>query len=163
MATTLPDLTHEHHERLMSHVDRMPALGDLVGTSATDALRAHLDELVPFLIGTLVPHVDAAEQTLYPELERLQQNAHSMTPMRREHARIRHLVDDLAGLRRKLDVDAPGIRDTVALRRSVFGLYALLKVHLAEEELYMHIVERGVSADAAKALAAAMEHPVAAA
>ena len=85
-----------------------------------------------------------------------------MTPMRREHAQIRHLVDDLVSLRRTFDGGTPGVRDTVALRRSVFGLYALLKVHLAEEELYMHIVERGVSTDAASALAAAMEHPVAA-
>ena len=104
--------------------------------------------------------MDTAEQTLYPELERLQQNAHSMTPMRREHAQIRHLVDDLAGLRGTFDVGTPGVRDVVALRRSVFGLYALLKVHLAEEELYMHIVERGVSTDAANALAAAMDHPM---
>ncbi len=160
MATTLPAQTHEHHERLMTQVDRIPALGDLVGASPTDALRARLDELVPFLTGTLVPHVDAAEKTLYPELERLQQNAHSMTPMRREHDQIRHLVDDLASLRRTFDAGSPGIRDMVALRRSLFGLYALLKVHLAEEELYTHIVERGVSTDAANALAAAMDHPV---
>ena len=164
MATTaLPTKTHEHHERLMSQIDRMPVLGDLIGTSGTDAVRTQLGELVPFLTGTLVPHVDAAEKTLYPELERLQQNAHSMTPMRREHEQIRHLVGDLAGLRRAFDAGTPGIRDTVALRRSVFGLYALLKVHLAEEELYMHIVERGVSTDAANALAAAMDHPVVAA
>lgn len=160
MATTLPAKTHEHHERIMSFVDRMPALGDLVGTSRTEAARTQLDELVPFLTGTLVPHMDAAEKTLYPELERLQQNAHSMTPMRREHDRIRHLVDDLAGLRRTFDVGSPGIGDTMALRRAVFGLYALLKVHLAEEELYMHIVEHGVSTDAGNALAAAMDHPM---
>ena len=162
MATTLPAQTHEHHERIMSHVDRMPALGDLIGTFGTDTVRTQLDELVPFLTGTLVPHVDAAERALYPELERLLQNAHSMTPMRREHARIRHLVEELASLQRTFSAGTPGIRDTVALRRSVFGLYALLKVHLAEEELYIHIVERGVSADAASVLAAAMDHPGAA-
>jgi len=160
MATTLPVQTHQHHERIMSYVDRMPALGDLIGTSQSAALRTQLDELVPFLTGTLLPHVDSAEKTLYPELERLQQNAHSMSPMRREHAQIRKLVDEIAALRRTFDVGNPGVRDTVALRRSTFGLYGLLKVHLAEEELYMHIVERGVSADAANALAAAMDHPV---
>jgi hypothetical protein len=162
MAMTLPAQTHEHHERLMSHIDRMPALGDLIGTSGTDAVRTQLDELIPFLTGTLLPHVAAAERALYPELERLQQNAHSMTPMRREHAQIRRFVDDLASLHHTFVAGAPGIRDSVALRRNVFRLYALLKVHLAEEELYMHIVEHGVSADAASALAAAMDHPVAA-
>ena len=160
MATTLPAQTHEHHERLMTHVDHIPALGDLLGASATDALRARLDELVPFLTGTLVPHVDAAEQTLYPELERLQQNAHSMTPMRREHARSATSSTTLRALAARSTRGSPGIRDMVALRRSLFGLYALLKVHLAEEELYTHVVEHGVSTDAANALAAAMDHPV---
>ncbi len=46
----------------------------------------------------------------------------------------------------------------VALRRVIFRLYALLKVHLAEEQLYLGIIEQGVSADGAEALAAAMEH-----
>ena len=44
------------------------------------------DDTSTFLTGTLVPHVDAAERTLYPELERMLQNRHSMAPMRREHA-----------------------------------------------------------------------------
>jgi hypothetical protein len=160
MATTLPVQTHEHHQRLMSHVDRMPALGDLIGVAGTDAICAQLDELVAFLTGTLIPHIDAAERALYPELERLQQNAHSMTPMRREHAQIQRLVAELERLGRAFRAGPPGTRDTVALRRSVFGLYALLKVHLAEEELYMHLVEQGVSTEAANALASALDHPV---
>ena len=41
---------------------------------------------------------------------------------------------------------------------SIFRLYALLKVHLAEEKLYLGIIEQGVSAEGAEALAAAMEH-----
>ena len=41
----------------------------------------------------------------------------------------------------------------------VFQLYALLKIHLAEEEAYMRIVEKGVTADVAEMLAAAMDHP----
>ena len=48
----------------------------------------------------------------------------------------------------------------LALRRLLFGMYALLKVHLAEEEEYLRIVEHGVSEDAAAILAAALEHPV---
>ena len=47
-----------------------------------------------FLTGPLLPHVEAAEQTLYPELERMYQNRHSMAPMRREHDEVRRLADD---------------------------------------------------------------------
>ena len=159
MATTLPAQTHEHHERIMSYVDRMPALGDGIGHARDRTARDQLNELVTFLTGTLLPHVDTAEQTLYPELERLQQNAHSMTPMRGEHAQIRHPVDDLAACAAR-SAWGHRRRDTRRAATIRVRVYALLEVDLAEEELYTHIVERGVSTDAASATAAAMDHPV---
>ncbi|MFI5254418.1 MAG: hemerythrin domain-containing protein [Candidatus Limnocylindrales bacterium] len=158
MIRTLPRVAHEHHERLMGQVDRMPALGDLVGTASPAELRPLVDDAVKFLTGLLIPHMEAAERTLYPELERMLQNRHSMTPMRREHTEIRQLVDELVLVRTHLDKDRLTTGETLALRRVVFRLYYLLKVHLAEELLYVDIVESGVSADAAEALAAAMKH-----
>jgi len=56
--------------------------------------------------------------------------------------------------------DVPLGDRALALRRLLFGMYALIKVHLAEEEEYLRIVEHGVSEDSAAILAAAMEHPV---
>jgi hypothetical protein len=106
----------------------------------------------------LVPHMDAAERALYPELERMLQNRHSMTPMRREHTEIRSAVEELTRLRGIVDRTAPAMNDQIALRRTVFRLYGLLKCHLAEELLYAEIVEHGASPEAEKALATAMEH-----
>ena len=160
MASTLPAVAHEHHERLTSHIDKMPAIGDRIGHDPGPGSRAEIGELVSFLTGTLLPHMDAAEHALYPELERILQNQHSMTPMRREHTEMRHLVDELSGLRARMGDRAPTTREIVALRRSVFSLYALLKIHLAEEELYLHILEHGVTAEVAGIMAAAMEHPM---
>jgi hypothetical protein len=40
-----------------------------------------------------------------------------------------------------------------------FQLYSLLKIHLAEEEAYLRIVEHGVTTDVADMIAAAMDHP----
>ena len=161
MIPTLPGVAHEHHERLMRHVDQLPALGDMVGSADVLVLRTEIDNALTFLAGTLIPHVDAAERTLYPELERLLQNRHSMAPMRREHDELRQLVDQLVHIRHDLGGERLSTGDTIALRRVIFRLYALLKVHLAEEELYLGIVEHGVSPDAADALAAAMTHAVA--
>jgi hypothetical protein len=50
---------------------------------------------------------------------------------------------------------------TLALRRVLFSLYAVLKVHLAEEDAYLRIVKRGVAEDISEAVTAALEHPVA--
>jgi len=162
MIPTLPGVAHEHRERLMRHVDQLPTMGDLVGATDSAALRTEIDRALAFLAGTLLPHIEAAERTLYPELERMLQNRHSMAPMRREHEEVRQLVDQLVHIRHDLAGERLSTGETIALRRVIFRLYALLKVHLAEEDLYLGIVEHGVSADAAEALAVALAHPVAA-
>jgi len=160
MTQSLPQVAHEHHERLLGQVDRMPELADALLTARTDEVRTGLTAMSTFLTGTLIPHVEAAEQTIYPELERMFQNRHSMAPMRREHAEIRRLVTSLAGLTRQLGDGQVTIGRTLGVRRVMFQLYALLKVHLAEEEAYARLLDRGVTTDVADVMAAAMEHPV---
>jgi len=114
-----------------------------------------------FLNGTLLPHIDAAERTLYPELERMFQNRHSMAPMRREHDEVRRLAAEYGKLAGELGQAQVTLGRSLALRRVIFQLYALLKVHLAEEDAYLRIISRGVSTDIGDLIAAAMEHPVA--
>jgi hypothetical protein len=157
---SLPEAAHEHHERLLEHVNAIPAMADALLTSKPDEALVSIREMRGFLSGTLLPHMEAAERSLYPELERLFQNRHSMAPMRREHARIRELVAEFEGLVEH-DAGSVTLGRTLALRRVLFGLYALLKVHLAEEEAYLRIVKRGVPEDISDAVAAALEHPVA--
>lgn len=161
MTPTLPSVAHEHHERLVHHVDRMPEMGDLLLSGTADAIARGLVETNAFLSGTLVPHMEAAERTLYPELERMMQNMHSMSPMRREHAEVRRLVEQFGSLTHSVQEGHVTLGKALALRRVIFQLYALMKVHLAEEEAYLRIVNHGVSAEVADVLAAAMAHPVA--
>ena len=158
MTASLPRVSLEHHDRLMGHLDAMPPVGDLVGVAPAAELRPRVAELTEFLGGLLLPHMEAAEQALYPELERMLQNRHSMTPMRREHDEIRELVAELARLERRLDPGPLHTSETVALRRVIFRLFSMLKVHLAEEQLYLAIIEHEVSPEGAERLAAAMDH-----
>jgi hypothetical protein len=157
---SLPNAAHEHHERLLERVNRMPEMADALLTSKPEAALESIRDMREFFEGTLLPHMEAAERALYPELERLFQNRHSMAPMRREHARIRELVGEFEGLVDKA-AGAVTLGRTLALRRVLFSLYALLKVHLAEEEAYLRVVARGVPEDIADAVTAALEHPVA--
>lgn len=159
MTPTLPQVAHEHHERLLHHVNRIPEVADQLLSAKADEARASLDEMSGFLTGTLLPHIDAAERTLYPELERMFQNRHSMAPMRREHTEVRRLVAELADLTAEVDATRLTLGRTLALRRVLFHLFSILKIHLAEEEAYLRIVEHGVTADVADMLAAAMDHP----
>lgn len=159
MTQTLPQVAHEHHERILHHVDRMPEVADAMLTAKADDVHRTVAEMAVFLTGTLVPHIDAAERTLYPELERMFQNRHSMAPMRREHEEIRRLVAELDTMVGTAEPSRFTLGRTLALRRVMFRLYSLLKIHLAEEEAYLRIVEHGVTADVADMLAAAMDHP----
>jgi hemerythrin-like domain-containing protein len=158
MTASLPQVSLEHHDRLMRHLDAMTAVGDMVGVAPAAELEPRVHEVVTFLDELLLPHMKAAERTLYPELERMLQNRHSMTPMRREHDEIRKLAAELVRIRQRLDDGSLHTSDTVALRRVIFRLYAMLKVHLAEEQLYLRIIEHEVSAEVAAKLAAAMDH-----
>ena len=161
MTQSLPQVAHEHHERILAHVDRMPEIADgLLSTRADDA-RNEIVSLHHFLTGTLLPHVDAAERSLYPELERMFQNRHSMRPMRNEHGEIRRLVGEFGALSADVRQGRMSLGRSLALRRVMFQLYALLKVHLAEEDAYLRIVDRGAGDEMGEVIAAALEHPVA--
>ena len=70
------------------------------------------------------------------------------------------LVAEFGGLVDK-DRGSVTLCRVLVLRRVLFQLYALLKVHLAEEDAYLRILERGVSDDIADAVTAALAHPVA--
>jgi hemerythrin-like domain-containing protein len=161
MTQSLPQVAHEHHERILAHVDRMPEMADALLTATADDVRTSVIATAQFLSGTLLPHIDAAERSIYPELERMFQNRHSMRPMRNEHDEIRRLVGEYGRLSADLRDGRVTLGRSLALRRVIFGLYSLLKVHLAEEEAYLRIVERGGGSDLSEVIAAALEHPVA--
>jgi hemerythrin-like domain-containing protein len=160
MTQSLPTVAHEHHERILAVVDRLPELADALLPPGGEGVGDRIASTGAFLGGTLLPHIEAAEQTLYPELERMLQNRHSMSPMRREHQEIRLLVgtyDKLAGEFHKGKVD---LGHNLATRRVIFQLFALLKIHLAEEEAYLHIIQHGSSAQMLDVMAAGLEHPI---
>lgn len=159
MGQTLPQVAHEHHERIIHHVNQMPEIGDALLTAKTDQIRRDVGDLATFLSGTLLPHMEAFEAAIYPEMERMLQNRHSMAPMKREHQQIRALVADIGGLAGELEAGRLTLGRALALRRVVFQLYSLLKVHLVEEEMYVRMVEHGTTTEAAEVIAAAMAHP----
>ena len=71
MTQTLPQVAHEYHERLLHHVNRMPEIGDALLTAPAEQVRNNLVALGSFLTTTLLPHMEASEATIYPEMERM--------------------------------------------------------------------------------------------
>jgi hypothetical protein len=157
---TLHDVTYAHHAQLMPHVDALLAIAEMIGKAPAAEIQARLDDEYEFVVQQLVPHMDTVEQSVYPELQRLLQNPRAMSPMEREHGEVRRLIGELGTLRDLMHGAGLGHGQELTLRRVLVRLFAILKVHLAEEEEYTPILEHNLTPERAQALAASMEHAV---
>ena len=85
--------------------------------------------------------------------------AHEATAtMSRDHIEISRLTDELRSMRSHLGGASVDVSQEQALRRVLYGLYALIRVHFAkEEEVYLPILDARLTADEAHQLVGAME------
>jgi hemerythrin-like domain-containing protein len=157
--TTLPQTGHEHHERIRQHVDRLPALADML------ELRPVPPEFAPsfskeydFMTGTLWPHVEVVESNVYPELERLQQNRHSMAHLRREHEEMSRLIESMGSYLERAEAGRLNPTDALGLRRLVIQFYALVKTHVGEEEEYLRVLQGNLSESEQAVVEQGLEH-----
>jgi hemerythrin-like domain-containing protein len=158
---SLPDTSHEHHEKIEPHVDRLPELAELIGRVTPEEFEVRFQEECSFISGRLVPHMEAIETTLYGRLEELMGRRHSMAPMRREHEQLRTLFASLCRYSELVAEGNLGPADQIGLRRVLYRLFSILKVHLAEEELYLGVLDRNLSDEEKDSLARGIDHAVA--
>jgi iron-sulfur cluster repair protein YtfE (RIC family) len=153
---------HQHHERINTMLDGLPALADMLDERPLPArFTDRYGTVCGTMTGTLLPHMESVESALYPELDRLMQNRHSMAQMRREHEDIRSLIERLGTFAEAIEADALGPAGSIGLRRVLYRLYSLLKVHLAEEEEYLRVLEHNLSEAEQTELIRNLEHAVA--
>ncbi len=155
----LPDTGHEHHERIREHIDRLPVLADMLEQRPVpqEFAPAFVTEC-DFMTGTFLPHVAVVEENVYPELERLQQNRHSMAHLRREHEEMREIVEQMRQY--KARVEAGDLKPTVAfeMRRMCIRFYALVKTHIGEEEEYLRVLQGNLSQGEQAVVEKGLEH-----
>jgi hypothetical protein len=145
----------------MPHVDRLAELAEMLGESVPPGFVPACEAEHRFLQGQLLPHIEAIETTLYADLERLMEGRHSMEPMRREHADLRRLIESVGAYHEMVVSDRLGAAEAMGLRRALYRLHAMLRVHLAEEELYLRVLNRHLSDEEKDQLARGIEHAVA--
>jgi len=152
------ETSHHHQDVMLPHVDALLALAESIGTASTVALREQLDVACHFLEEQLIPHMEMAEANLFPALEGLLSDTHALAPLRREHAEVRRLIEELRRLRDQLTVAPMSAGTAIALRRVLMKLFTLLRVHLEEESHYLPILDKNLSRADAQAIAAGMQH-----
>ena len=153
MSVTQP-LRNEHRE-LLPRVESLRVAAE-AAESDGDGLRALLDEALAFLEGQLIPHAQAEDAELYPKVEQVMQAPGATRTMQRDHVEVLVLTQELTRLRDSL-TDAPTGDQRRALQRTLYGLYAVVRLHFAkEEEVYLPVLDAGLSPEEATEMFRAM-------
>ena len=134
----------EEHQALLPHIDELRVIADRVDEMSQQEVRRSLDDVHQFLTQHLLPHAAAEEDALYPAVGKILGSPQATATMSRDHVEVSRLTEQLGWLRSQgTTFDLEQMRN---LRRVLYGLYALLKVHFAkEEEIYLPLLEHHLS------------------
>ena len=122
------------HARLRPRIASIRAAADGLGSGdAPDAVAA-VAAVHTFLREAIEPHQAAEDAELYPALARFLGGSDPLGPMTRAHVEISHQIRRLGRLIDELDPSDPSDDDLIELRACLYGLYALLDLHMTQED-----------------------------
>lgn len=119
------------HQAVRADTEELRAAADSLGLpGGIDRVR-HAHEL---LTSRIWPHESAEESELYPAVNRLLGGQDPTSAMSRAHAEIAYQTVRLGRLLEDIGAGEPGEADITELRRILYGLYAILRLHTAQED-----------------------------
>ena len=132
----------DEHAQVRSVAERLRVAADALGTVGTATALAQVRQVHQMLVDEVVPHEEAEDRQLYPALDRAIGGSNPTAPMSREHVEIVRLVRHLGQLVDELGEEGCDEEDTIELRRLLYGLHAVLRLHTAQEdESYLSLGE----------------------
>lgn len=136
----------EEHANLLPDIENLRAVADCIGEFSRVHLQRSVEEIYNFLAHQLIPHAGAEEKVLYPAVAKALGTPQATITMSRDHVEISRLTEQLRVLQARIcqpDFDHAGANE---LRRLLYGLYAIVKLHCAkEEEIYLPILDNHLS------------------
>ena len=120
------------HDAVLPVIEQIRSVADGLSTHDRDLTSART--LLDRLETSLLPHERADEALLVPLVARALGGTDATAAISRTHAEIEHQVGRLQRLLTDLDDEAAQPEDIVELRRLLYGLYAVLRLHNAQEE-----------------------------
>ena len=157
----LPERVRNEHSELLARIELLRTVADSVGSASTESIRESIGRAYTFLIQQLIPHAQAEEQVWYPAVGRLLRALEATDTMSRDHLEVIRLTEELETLHLHLFYAPLTEPDEQALRRVLYGLYAIIKLHLAkEEEIYLPLLEAHLPYEEVDRMVEAMERTV---
>jgi iron-sulfur cluster repair protein YtfE (RIC family) len=126
------------HRDLGPAIAGLRSLADALGSLPAQEAKARLDEIRAFLVDVLVPHEEHEDREVFPMLARAAGSDDLTAALHRTHTEIFHLIRLTDRLVKEIPEEGPAPEDLNDLRRVLYGLDAILRLHMAqEEELYL--------------------------
>src|SRR5512146_1140168 len=155
---TLTQPLREEHKEWLPSVDQIRQVADLIGEAPISEIRQGVEDVYNFLAYHLKPHAEAEDAALYPVVQKVLGSPDATRTMSRDHVEVGRYIEELASLKENLSEAALMPEQTKSLRRVLYGVYALVKVHFAkEEEVYLPILDQRLSLEEAREMFEAME------
>jgi iron-sulfur cluster repair protein YtfE (RIC family) len=99
-----------------------------------------------FLYSRLLPHAEAEEAVLYPLLDKVMGAQGATSTMVADHREIHRRIDAVASLADAVAQGPPSDAELEALREHLYGLWAIVRLHLdKEEQLLFPILDEHLS------------------
>lgn len=122
------------HTHLREHVEQIRLAAREIPALSPEERAVVLERILDFLEGTLTPHAREEERSVYPVVARSLGSPLATATMARDHEAIRKWTA-------ALEVAHP--EDTAHLQEVLYGLYALISVHLWKEDVeYLPVLEQ---------------------
>jgi heavy metal translocating P-type ATPase len=140
----------DEHEKLMPEVRHIRYVTDRLDTMPPETARRELREIHTFLAERLLPHEKAEDAVVYPLVADIIGGEDPTATMSRAHIEISHLIKVFGRVLDEMPAKGPGPEDIREIRRILYGLYAILTLHFAqEEESYLALIEERMKSDKA--------------
>jgi heavy metal translocating P-type ATPase len=130
------------HQAIRADIERLRAAADSLERLEPAQAIAEVRQVHQLLSKEVQPHEQAEQEVLYPALDRLLGGSDPTGPMSRAHVEITHQIRRLGQLLDDIGPEGPDNEDITELRRLLYGLHAVLRLHTAqEEESYLSLTD----------------------
>jgi len=134
MGSNVGDRFRDEHREFMPWLARIRTVADRLETFSPSEARDELEQVRWFLTERLPRHEEEEEAAVYPVVSRLMGGEDPMGTMARAHLEIDHLSRVFVHLLDDVPPEGPAPEDLVDMRRVLYGLHAILRLHFAQEE-----------------------------